>query len=776
MRLKAPTATASTDGNQIALSWTNPDPVGYPGIRVVRRRYTYPVTVNDGVVVLDGTGLHDRLTPDGEALHSMIDENLQGETCYYYSLFPYAGTPPTYVFNPHNRCHAMATSPYGFAEQMYELLPRIYHRYDTVLPKNPVELAARLRESGQLRRFIDVPGSMLDQFYSFARASLDLHNLQHMEGNLLPLLAQWIGWQLDFRLELESQRNEVRNAPHLYKRVGLIPTVEATVKRLTNWESRIKEFVHNIFLSNKPEQLNIWAMHRTAGTGQWQEQQTPLSLNFAYEGRPATVTLPDGTVWLFYHTRRKDSWQIWSKTYDPATGWSPSAPLSKSPAIAKHPTAVLQGATIWLFWSSYDETAESWQIRYQTMTDGHWSETAVFRDPTGQRRSPVAAVDEDGGLWLFWQEKNGNRWQLQYNRHDGSVWQLEPPALFPQDGGEDVAVETIPTALILSSGGPQQLVLLWEQRLDTGAGRKCWSLVYRVKTGIDPLTSSDWNPIERKPKSLPTTNESDPIAIAGESGILQIFFSSDNSGGWSIWQTELDIAGNSWSPDNQISDSPFTERFPVPLTINGEEILLYRSNRYLQYTSEVYRATETVDLRYAGSVSAAAGNIAKNGLHGTFNDFQAYTYDTGANGKMTDSNWYSRETMGIYLTPDTEDPGLIVRNQKVLSGVLHQFIPITSRYVFIIEPAVYAEKIYTYEFPQDEEQHRIREEFTDSLTTVTPEVYSGPGDGYTDHIPEWRWLRSRSTDFTEGGSVDFSTTSPDTSFRTWHTGVTGGDE
>ncbi len=772
MRLTAITASAHPDGNRIALSWTNPDPVGYPGIRVVRREGTYPASVHDGVVVLDGTDLHSSMTPGGEALYSFTDEDLKGETHYYYSLFPYHGDPAEYVSDFHNRCLSMATSPFGFAAQMFDQLPRIYHRYDTVLPSDPGEVVENLRQSGQLRRFLDMPGSMLDQFYSYAKASLDLHNLQDMDGNLLPLLAQWIGWQLDFRLEIDAQRNELRNAPHLYKTVGLIPTVEATVKRLTNWESRTKEFVHNIFLTNNPERLNIWSMSRDETDG-WQEGNSPFSLNFAYEGRPATVTLTDGSIWLFYHTRRKDRWEIWHKSYTTAAGWSPSAPLSEGLTIEKHPTAVLQGTTLWLFWSSYNEEDDSWRILYKTKSGEEWSDTSVFRDSLSQRKSPVATVDENGGLWLFWQEKSGQQWQMHYNRHDGSSWQLEPPALFPQDA----RVESIPYVHSYLSGTTGRIVLFWAQRESAGSpDQKRWTVAYRVKESIDPLNSADWGAIELKPKAVADSNASDPMVLDGEGGSLQIYFSSDQSGSWSVWQTDLDITTGIWGADSQISDSPYTERYPLLISVDGEPTLFYRSNKNILYTSDVYKATETTDLRYCGSVAAVADNIAQNAQHGRFNDFQAYTYDVGDNGKMTDSNWYSRETMGIYLTPDTEDPSLIVRNQKLLRGALRQFIPAQTRYVFVIEPAVYTEKIYTYNFPLDEEQRLIGENYTDSLTTVSPEVYSGLSDTYSDHIPEWRWLRSWSDDSTEGGSVDFSGTPLNTNFRTWHIGVTGGDE
>ena len=74
-----------------------------------------------------------------------------------------------------------------------------------------------------------------------------LRDLENVDSRLLPLLAQWIGWHIDHRLEVGLQRNEIRNAPHLYRSLGLSFTVEATVKRLIGWESRTKEFVQTCF-------------------------------------------------------------------------------------------------------------------------------------------------------------------------------------------------------------------------------------------------------------------------------------------------------------------------------------------------------------------------------------------------------------------------------------------------------------------------------------------------------------------------------------------------
>ena len=394
MRFLNIVATPHPSGNRIDLRWVHPNPTQFPGVRVVRREGTHPLSPTptspqQGVVVADINP-----TSPGQSLvlvqaggsYTVTDKGLKGETVYYYSLFPYAGSPPNYDIDRHNRAVAMATSPYNIAGQMADLLPTLYHRYDTVLP-NAAAVAPADRQKGQLRRFLDLPGSQLDLLYSFARATRDLHDLEKVDSRLLPLLAQWIGWQIDYRLETDVQRNDIRNAPHLYKSIGLIPTVEATVKRLVGWESRTKEFVHNVFRSNQPERLNLW-MRKQDSAGAWSTPRAPLSLDFAYEGRPTAVRDQDGTLWLFYHTLRKGHWDIWYKTFREGQDWTPSEPLTNRALIDKYPTAVLQGTTLWVFWSTYSEADQRWQINVRTRANGQWSLVAPLSP-----RAPLATDD-----------------------------------------------------------------------------------------------------------------------------------------------------------------------------------------------------------------------------------------------------------------------------------------------------------------------------------------------------------------------------------------------
>ena len=742
-------------------------------MRVTRRWDTHPTSPDDGVLVEEGKGLT-----------SAVDENLKGETVYYYTLFPCKEDDlPEYQFDRHNRVAAMATSRYDIAGRMYNLLPGIYHRYDTRLP--PEKFQGRMleedRETGQLRRFLDLPGSQLDWLYSFARAMLDLYNLDKVDGHLLPLLAEWIGWQTDYRLEIAAQRNEIRNAPYVYKTIGLIPTVEATVKRLIGWESRTKEFVHNVFLSNSPERLNIWACQRS-GAGEWSKPVEPLSLDFAYEGRPTAVCDGNGTCWLFYHTCKKrydtdkNKWgitrDVWYKTYGEEQVWTPSRPLTNRICIDKHPAAVMQGETLWVFWGAYDEKDQMWRINYRTRTGGEWSAIENFHDADIERKKPWALVDNTGGLWLFWMEREGNRWQLKYNRHNGTVWELDPAVSFPLDAGEDPIVENDLFVLFNPTDLNQSIWVFWARKEPTGdPDQTRWTVAYRVKQGINP-NASDWSEIRTLPKDPPNADYHDrePAAVVNRDGNIELFLSSNQDGSWSVWRNTLDIVTHTWETAEQITNNPHSQRTPLPLSIDDNTLLIYRSNESLKYVSTIYGATETLDSRYAGCTTVDTRNVAKIAMRGQFEDFQTYTYDAGQNGERTDQDWYARDTVGIYLTPDTEDQTLILRNQKLIENVLKQFLPIQVRAVFIIEPAVYKEMLYTYDFPQVPRQ-LITEQFFDS---TIPEVYSGLVDDYQDTAPGWIWLRTWSTANPEHRTVDSTTTPIDTRFRAYHIGLEAG--
>jgi hypothetical protein len=766
--------------NQIALPAHTPVSVTQSG-----RQWQIEHGEDIYIIVNSGASL------DVYGVHRLEDTGLRAETVYYYAFFPYRGESREYLLHRENRVSVMVTGAYDFAGRMMRMLPSIYHRYDT----------------GQLRAFLDLPGGQFDQLYSFARAALNVHDIDSLDGKLLPLLAQWIGWTIDsYNPDIEGRRGELKKVPALYEAVGIIPAMEAAIaKTIGGWNSRTKEFLHNVFLSNSPERLNLWTCHRDS-PGLWRESEEVFSLDDAYDGRPAAAVDETGTLWLFYHTQRNQRWDIRMKTgkknHEGITQWSPSLSFTRSGNIDKFPCAALQGEDLWVFWSSYNETRRAWEIQYRkrTRSQGNWTDMDALEEgdtlPAGPnpRKSPQAVVDGQNRLWLFWLEKTRGIWRPRYNRHDGQAWESNAVDFPDQDGetprvGKDLFVLHEPGQG--EDGGG--IYLFWSQKQQVNGTRGRRQIAWRRKSGTLSLEDG-WenvNLLDKIPVSQVVTDidydDIEPSAIIDKNNQIEFFWVSNRSGrNWALCSVYLkDIQSETHLENTEIvTNNPYSRRAPLPLTLDGELVLVYRSNRSITYQSERYRATTTTDFRYAGCLTADTRNQARHARRGMYDDFRTYTYDTGPGGAPTNNDWYARDAIGVYLTPpDTEDARSLTDKQEIIKDILARFLPIQSRAVFVLEPPIYSEKIYTYDFPEEKDPRLIGELFFDSGMT---HIYPGISEEYYDKAPAWTWIRSwKEEPWIKGQwikgqsghySVDFTQSPVNTTFRTSHIAIKSGEE
>jgi hypothetical protein len=620
-------------------------------------------------------------------LSSIVDQNLRGEIVYYYTLFPFKDNPPDFHFDRHNRTAAQATSNHNMAGQMYALLPRIYHRYDAATKGGKQEQTNL--SHGLLQRFLEIPGSQLDLMHSYARASLDLYNLEKTDGRLLPLLGQWIGWQTDHNLEIEKQRNDIRNAPAIYETLGIIPTAEAFIKRIAGWESRTKEYIHNIFLTNRPERLNLWMCERN-GNGPWKDDEEVFSLDFAYEGRPSAVKDGEGVLWLFYHTYKTNRWDLWFKYKLNGQEWSASQPFERRRVDDRSPTAAIQNGILWVFWEAYNLDHQMWQINYRTKNKGEWSKVQILPDASKERRSPWSVTDDQGGLWLFWLENDQSRWELKYNRHEGNQWNLDFPADFPANVDKYPGTGSEPFILYHPTAANQKIWVFWNQKIfNKELNKTHWAIAYRVKKSIDP-GQADWGPVA----TLPGSDADDKdyhdrglAAIVDNDGNIEAFWSSNRAGGWAIWQSKLNLATGKWTEAAQVVNSPFTCRDPMVISDNDRVRLIYRSSRSIAYTTKVYGATKTLDHRYAGSTTVDTRNRDKVDLIDTFKDFLAYTLHTGARADHQQRNLYFYNVVGFFIRPETGDTvSEVLHKKQNLLNSLSLFVPVNVHGNVIVEP------------------------------------------------------------------------------------------
>ena len=227
----------------------------------------------------------------------------------------------------------------------------------------------------------------------------------------------------------------------------------------------------------------------------------------------------------------------------------------------------------------------------------------------------------------------------------------------------------------------QRLWVFWARTEPVGAsGERRWRIVYRVKARLNP-SAADWSAIRALPPGPALSQDREPAALVKANGDVELFWSSTRNGSWSIWRAMVNRTNHTWGSAEMLINSPYTQCDPLPIPRTAGTMLVYHANESVKYTSAVYAATETVDLRYAGSTTADVGNTAKRALWGTFGDFQNITSDVGQDGERTNADRYARETVGLYLTPETTDPAVIQRNHNLLRNALREFLPAPVRTV-----------------------------------------------------------------------------------------------
>jgi phage tail-like protein len=185
---------------------------------------------------------------------------------YYYELDSPVIAPE--VDRSAYRVSARPGDVHGSNRTLYNLLPGVYRRHDTIARR--VDAGTGLipeasANGGQLRRLVDVFGTGLDAIRSSADGLWTAHDPERAEPKFLGHLATWIGWDLTASADIAWQRNEIRDAPRLYGAVGSVPGLCVTVDHYTGWSTRIAEFVQHITVTNLAPQLNVFGLVDRAG-------------------------------------------------------------------------------------------------------------------------------------------------------------------------------------------------------------------------------------------------------------------------------------------------------------------------------------------------------------------------------------------------------------------------------------------------------------------------------------------------------------------------------
>ena len=148
---------------------------------------------------------------------------------------------PYYVFSADTQAAALATPP--VQPRWFASLPQVHRNFD--------------RPLGQLERFIHNLESHHELVKALVAGAADFHASSRADSRLLPPMAAWLGWPLRADLDEASQRNEIAYAPEFYRTVGTAGNIAAMVNRLTNWDTRIREFVRNVLVTFDASRIEL---------------------------------------------------------------------------------------------------------------------------------------------------------------------------------------------------------------------------------------------------------------------------------------------------------------------------------------------------------------------------------------------------------------------------------------------------------------------------------------------------------------------------------------
>jgi hypothetical protein len=293
--------------------------------------------------------------------------------------------------------------------------------------------------------------------------------------------------------------------------------------------------------------------------------------------------------------------------------------------------------------------------------------------PAADDTEPSTFQDGAGNVWLFWSSLRNGSWKIWYSRFNGSSWGA--PKVLTASSQPDRE----PFALF-DSASAGRIWVFWSRKKANGF----WNIFFRTTTKLDfnTLADADWTEFEMSPAPTGYDNREAGAALSGP-GSVDLYFASNRSDGWKIWNKP--ITPTSQGADAAITTGQFTHRAPVPLaTGNGVLRLFFRGNDSVVYTSGRYAESATVDTRYAGSTTADTRNTARLSKRGSFDDIGHYTYDTPKTSDDQEAKrLYSRDTVGVFLVPDTSDQQLINLDRQLIAGALPGLLPIQVRAVVL---------------------------------------------------------------------------------------------
>lgn len=253
------------EGPQLILTWKVPaDTTDIEAIVVVRKKYEFPATVGDGLIVFDG--------PPADGF--VTDLDLAPCTCYYYTVFTktFGGD---YLHHVTTQAAELAIETGFFAKKLFNMLPDMYVIGDKRLEEGGVGrltltkifdslsseffnlIEAGEKSRGELERFLRVVAVELDIVKGLIDCLPSQFDVDDTCCKNLQAMAALLDLQLNTEFPCIKQRNEIKSQVPILQKKGTKASIEARARAISGLPTRIQEWCGNILITNRLSRTTV---------------------------------------------------------------------------------------------------------------------------------------------------------------------------------------------------------------------------------------------------------------------------------------------------------------------------------------------------------------------------------------------------------------------------------------------------------------------------------------------------------------------------------------